>query len=554
MPTVSLPAIVLSSCGRFHQLLGKPLYGARFIRVEKFHAPGLAPAYDASGAYHIDTTGKAAYHKRFLQIHGFYNHRAAVQDETGFYHIDSEGSSIYAARYQWVGNFQEEKCVVNNADGFFHIDLKGARIYPEIYDYVGDFKEGAAVVYKNGQATHINQEGKWLHAKWYKRLHVFHKGYAIAEDAKGWFHIDRRGKALYPQRFKRVEPFYNGRAKVETWEGALGQLDSSGSMQVFIAGPNQFDQVHAISAELAAFWKTYLMHTAVTLGLCHSLPCTTTDLAQQLNIAEENIERLLRAMWEIGWVTYEPSKTIWQLATKGSCFKNIPFLAKAATLWAQVAAAANWLKLPDLLRQPCIASFPSFKEKERSSKKRRQYYEALLGYAAWDFQALHQKIEIQTTKRVLLFGVRALAFIAVLGNQNKDLLFHYYHDPVLPKALIQTFNVKPKSLKSLMAHYDLAIFCQFLQHYDDVTVITYLQLAKKRVTRLFIIETMLTHDKPTGGMVDINTMVETGGKLRTLAAWEQLLGQVGAYKLANVLPITDYLTLVDVMLCKIESH
>ncbi|MDD9139642.1 MAG: WG repeat-containing protein [Candidatus Cardinium sp.] len=546
MSTVSLPAIVLSSCERFHQLLGKPLYTARFIRVEKFHAPGLAPAYDASGAYHIDTTGKAAYNKRFLQIHGFYNHRAAVQDETGFYHIDPKGNSIYTARYQWVGNFQEEKCVVNDANGFFHIDLKGASVYPEIYDYVGDFKESAAVVYKNGQATHINQEGKWVHAKWYKRLHVFHKGYAMAKDAKGWLHINRQGQPLYSQHFKRVEPFYNGRAKVETREGTLGQIDRSGTIQLTIATPHSLDLIHDRSAELASFWKTYLIHAAVTLGLCHSLPCTTAALAQQLTMAEESIERLLRALWEIGWITYEPTKAIWQLTTKGHSFKTIPFLAKAATLWGQVAAAANWLKLPDLLRQSSITSFPSFKEKERSIKKKKQYYEALLGYAAWDFQVLHQKIEIQAAKHVLLFGVRALALIAIIGKQNKNLLFHYYHDPPLPKAIIQAFNVTPKGLQSLTAQYDMAIFCQFLQHYDDATVITYLQLAKKQTARLCILETILAHDKPTGGMVDINTMVETGGKLRTLAAWKQLFGQVGACKRTNVIAITDYLTLVDV--------
>ena len=70
-----------------HLVDGAPAYDARFLSVLKFHAPGLAPVLDASGAYHIDAEGRAAYSHRFIRTFGFYDGRAAVESKTGWYHI-----------------------------------------------------------------------------------------------------------------------------------------------------------------------------------------------------------------------------------------------------------------------------------------------------------------------------------------------------------------------------------------------------------------------------------------------------------------------------------
>lgn len=41
-------------------------------------------------------------------------------------------------------------------------------------------------------------------------------------------------------------------------------------------------------------------------------------------------------------------------------------------------------------------------------------------------------------------------------------------------------------------------------------------------------------------------MVETGGKLRKLHDWEAILTQVGDLKIFHVLPLTDYLSVIDI--------
>ncbi|WP_241760983.1 hypothetical protein [Rickettsia endosymbiont of Ixodes scapularis] len=42
----SLKLIKISPCKQFNTLEEKPLYTKRFLHVEKFHEPGLAPVYD----------------------------------------------------------------------------------------------------------------------------------------------------------------------------------------------------------------------------------------------------------------------------------------------------------------------------------------------------------------------------------------------------------------------------------------------------------------------------------------------------------------------------
>ncbi|EAL58084.1 conserved hypothetical protein [Wolbachia endosymbiont of Drosophila ananassae] len=84
------------------------------------------------------------------------------------------------------------------------------------------------------------------------------------------------------------------------------------------------------------------------------LPATMPVLSQKLNIIVPNLERLLRALWEIGFIDYDKNKDLWQLSSKGKCFKEIPFLPKAAAMWARVAAEKNWLKIADILRQESI--------------------------------------------------------------------------------------------------------------------------------------------------------------------------------------------------------
>ncbi|MFX0066758.1 MAG: WG repeat-containing protein [Candidatus Hermodarchaeota archaeon] len=219
----------VSEDGTHHTLAGKPAYSKRFITVLKFHKPGLAPAEDHTGSFHILPDGTPAYEERFLRTFGFYFDRAAVITKNGWTHINPQGTIIYPARYDWVGNFQDKVCTVRLKDQYFHIDQNGKLLYPEKYLYAGDFRNGIAVIRKqNGKTAHIYKDGSFVHGKKFIDLDVYHKGFARARDNEGWFHIDLQGESLYKERFLMIEPFYNGFALVHRFDGEVGIINEQG--------------------------------------------------------------------------------------------------------------------------------------------------------------------------------------------------------------------------------------------------------------------------------------------------------------------------------------
>jgi hypothetical protein len=190
----------------------KPIFGKQFLEVLKFHAPGLAPVKDESGAYHIDSIGNELYSERYSRTFGFYCNRATVISENAWFHITEKGEKAYSENYAWLGNFQENLCTVRDKDShYFHIGLKGNRIYDTNFVYAGDFKDGIACVkIQNGKFKHIDIQGNFINDKEFLDLGVFHKNFATAKDENGWFHIDKQGFEIYKERYSAIEPFYNG--------------------------------------------------------------------------------------------------------------------------------------------------------------------------------------------------------------------------------------------------------------------------------------------------------------------------------------------------------
>lgn len=538
--------IKISHCRGYHLLKGNPLYNIRFTDIEKFHYPGLAPVTDQSGSYHINFNGVGVYEKRFDKTFGFYCNRAAVIDNGNYYHIDPKGKKIYQDSYDWLGNYQEDKCVVNKAGKFFHIDLEGNKIYQEEYDYVGDFKDDIAVVYKNGQATHINVLGKKIHNKWYKKLGIYHKGYANAEDGSGWFHINIKGDSIYQHRYKMVEPFYNGYAKVETFSGTLGQIDLSGDIKNIIYQPDTISQMHQTSAEMVGFWNTYLLNAAAHIGILELLPDNLVSLTKKLGVNQHNLQRFLRALWEIKLISYDNNKDIWKLIEKGQFFIDSPFIIKAAKMWGRVIAEENWLKIPKLLNQHEISSRPSFKEEEENVDVKTDLYETLVWYTNFDIAKFKEIIDIDKSHKILLFGVHSLALVDILKSQNINSIC-YHNDPEIPEKLTDKFNINIIGKDDSIDQYNVAIFGRFLQHQDDNKVLSYLKnLKDSNISRILLIETIIEENSPMGGAIDINIMVETGGMLRSKNHWEYILNKVGNFSINNILPLTSYLSVIDI--------
>ena len=137
-----------SLCGTYHvHANGGRVHEFVFDWVLPYHAPGLAPVGDETGAYHIDLKGNAAYSQRYHRTFGYYCGYAAVADSSGWHHIDDQGLRAYIGNWDWCGNFQQHRSTVRDKDGaYFHIRVDGSILDGGPYSYAGDFREGAAVV------------------------------------------------------------------------------------------------------------------------------------------------------------------------------------------------------------------------------------------------------------------------------------------------------------------------------------------------------------------------------------------------------------------------
>ena len=325
----------ISGEGTHHVCDGEPAYDARFRDVLKFHAPGLAPVLDDSGAYHITPDGLSAYGSRHLRTFGFYEGRAAVHSADGWFHVLPDGSPLYSERYAWCGNFQDRRCTVRGPDGrYLHLAEVGTPAYGERYRYAGDFKDGYAVVQRDdGRHSHIDRSGVLLHARWFLDLDVFHKNYARARDEQGWHHVNVDGKPLYQHRYRNVEPFYNGQARVEGIDGSLSVIGETGETLVELRNPLR-TPLEELSGDMVGMWRTQAIRAAVELGVFEALPVSAQHIERSLELANSAGVRLMRALTELGLVQAD-AKGVYHATDKGALLQRSHSLslADAASLW-----------------------------------------------------------------------------------------------------------------------------------------------------------------------------------------------------------------------------
>lgn len=540
-----------------HLVEGFPAYSQRFQTVLKFHAPGLAPAADHSGSYHIDAQGKPAYNQRFVRTFGFYEGRAAVQAVDGWHHILPDGTPLYQDRYAWCGNFQQSRCAVKDFQNrYFHITLAGDRAYETSYRYVGDFKDGYAVVMdEQGVHTHIDLHGHLLHGKKFRDLDCFHKGYARAQDKIGWFHINSFGEPLYTSRYKNIEPFYNGVARVEKDDGTLALLNEHG-IETHLLRPPLHTPFHAVSADLVSYWRFYTLQAACQLQLFDLLPASTDDLAERLSLETAALHKLLSSLVEMGYLMQETPQT-WHLAEKGSFLtQNHPSsLLAAQKLWSEEHLTA-WGHLVDSLKTGKPAFETVFKSswftyiKDKPEKK-NLYHTVLSTYSRTDYQTICSTIDFSNHTSVIDIGGSSGTLLFEILEQNRHLKGYLLDLPEVI-SLVKVPSHLENRVELIQADFfdswpqlqvDCAILSRVLHDWSDENCLHILTHGAKTTSTFYIIENILS---PTSGaLLNLNMYVMTEGSERTLDDFVNLFNKVGM-KIVNLSPLNEVSTVFTV--------
>ena len=531
---------------------GGAAYSARFREVLKFHAPGLAPVLDASGAYHISPDGAAAYSARFSRTFGFYEDRAAAaSSEGGWLHILPDGRPLCAERFAWAGNFQGGLCPVRDRDGgYFHIRADGRPAYSERHAYAGDFRDGFAVIqYADGTHTHIDASGAPLHGRRFLDLDVFHKGYARARDAGGWHHVDMAGEPLYAARFAQAEPFYNGQARVEEFDGALSVINEKGERVASLRKPLR-SPLERLSGEMVGLWRTQTIRAAVELGVFERLPASAQEIERDLGLARSAGARLTRALAELGLVEKDP-RGIWSATPLGAHLRRAhPLsLADAAAHWGRDAYAA-WGEIIHALRSGrsgyekiCGKGF--FDRLAGRRDDLRAYHAAMSAYARHDYETIAESLDFTAHRSVLDAG-------GGLGELSFALLRSC-------PWLTATVMDRPEVVADARPPADLAARCRFaagdlfaewresadaiilarvLHDWSDADALRILRRARAATrpdSALYIVEMTPEEDSPSGGLLDLHMLAMTGGAERSASHFRRLLAEAG-FEMVGVAP------------------
>ena len=533
--------------GTHHVHHGRPAYERRFIEVLKFHAPGLAPVIDASGAYHITADGNTAYDERHVCTFGFYEGFAAVHSTGGWRHIRADGTPPYSQRYAWCGNFQEGRCPVRDAHGlYFHIDAEGCPAYQERYRYAGDFRDGHAVVQNDaGDHTHININGVPVHGEWFRDLDVFHKGYARAADARGWHHIDLAGRALYDRRFRMVEPFYNGQARVEGHDGSLSVIDERGKEIVELRGAST-STLEELSNDMVGTWRTQTIRAAAELGVFDLLPAGAADVERALGLAPLCGARLMRALQELALVKCDADQLYHALS-----------LSAAAGHWGERSYRA-WHGLADALRTgtPARDGAPGdfFSRLAERPDELASTHRAFASYARHDYANLPRVRDFGAHDSVVDAGGGAgeLAFALLRTNPTM-------RATVMDRPEVARFYEPPSEVAGRCAFVAGDVFGEWpveskavflarvLHDWGDDDARRILARAREAMPAggyLYVLELTLDETTGAGGLLDLNMLVMTGGRERTLREFQDLLADAG-FQLCDARPTGAVNTLIS---------
>ena len=534
-----------------HTVAGCPAYSARFSEALKFHEPGLAPVSDETGAYHILPNGCPAYPERYTRTFGFYEGRAVAQAHDGWLHILPDGKQLYGSRYLWCGNFQGGRCTVRDDEGrYFHIDQDGNRAYDAMYRYAGDFRDGIAVVQReDGRHTHIDGHGSEIHGKWHIDLDVYHKGFARARDSIGWHHIDLVGDALYAHRFAQVEPFYNGQARVEGFDGSLSVIDESGKT-VLVLRASQTSPLERLSGEMVGLWRTQTIKTAAELGVFDILPASPAEVEHRLGLAIGMGKRLMRSLQELALVQsdgergYLPTET-GQLLQRS----HLLSLRDAALHWGGDSYAA-WQGLTDSLITG-RSSFTKIHGKNyfdriaENPDELSSYHRAMATYARHDYRLLAETVDFGAHRSVLDAGggTGELAF-ALLRR------FPRLKAAVMDRPEVVACAIPPEGIADrcdfvagdLFERWprgaDAVVLARVLHDWPDDVALNILTRARESLTEgctLYVVEMILEDGSGSGGLLDLNMLVMTGGAERTRERYAELLAATG-FEVRDVLP------------------
>lgn len=523
----------------YHIIDGKPIYVKRYDEVLSFHEPGLAPASLDGKWFHITSDGTPAYTSTFDRTWGFYDGLAAASLNGRYFHVHPDGTRAYERDFVWCGNFQEGLCAVLDDNGmYYHISRNGSKAYASSYSYVGDFHEGYAVVRKeDGRCFHIDREGRSLYSASFPDLGTFHKGYATAYDGNGWFHINKQGNPIYEDRYSVIEPFYNGRALIRDKDGNVKTIDEKGHLLKVVSKTNP-DLFAKVSHDLVGFWKSYLLWTAVEIGICDVLPMNSQQISDIFNMPLENVDTILFALRERRYVDFNANGD-WKTTQIGKFlvrdkYNNIGVVFEH---WIQ-QTMHMWEYAIESLKSgiPAFVLSTGNKFEDWLKKDQRRldvFFLAMEEYAEKEYVGIGDTIEFESFKTLSIVGIGVRKLIHEAFRKNQFLKLILLGETLIPEYALDELTQNPKIIinqSKIISQWkfqtDAVIFSKVLSDWRDEDLKVILRNAINSLPHegvIYVIDTFFQENSLAGGILSLHMRLLRGGGLRTYEDFQSIL-------------------------------
>lgn len=227
-------------------------------------------------------------------------------------------------------------------------------------------------------------------------------------------------------------------------------------------------------------------------------------------------------------------------------------MAAACQMWSKVQD--EWRSLPAKLKDTEDYHHPTFKEQTTNEKELEIYRRALEGYAHLDFNEIAKWPCWGKYSSVVTFGQTGIIFLKELlkaHSQLKGILAHedrpLYHIKIEPELQDRIFQIFIDYNKDWPIESEVALMPRFLHYFPDKDVLQLLEKTYKLLPssgHLYIFEMILEQNSYTGGLLDLNMLVESGGGLRTYDQWNKLLIKAG-FLVSKYQPIKPHLHFIQ---------
>jgi len=205
----------------------------------------------------------------------------------------------------------------------------------------------------------------------------------------------------------------------------------------------------------------------------------------------------------------------------------------AARLWGD-DHYRRWLALANVLRGEETQTSPSYFE-QLEGQTFETYYRAISAYAQHDYAKLPKLIDWNRHQHLIdAGGSRGILLFSLLA-QHPHLsgtlidLPAVVQSATIPEQLTARCHIQGADLfETWPIRGDAIILARVLHDWPDEQAKQLLFNAREALLpggKIYIIEMVLPDDTPNGGLLDINLLVITGGRERSLKDWNALLAE-----------------------------